>query len=369
MKKGENLKSVKEHNKKAMTLVELIVVLSIIVAIASVAIVSMDGINDNSRYSETLRRGKLVEKVIEGDGAFTGRFVSDMGRLPYVINPVPQAFLAEIFYSADLYGAFDASMKYRTSDFTNTTSDWGGLVSSGSFNFPLSVRPLKLECGWRGPYLSVSKKSFYDGWGNSWHLKISSDNTWSGVFSETGVPLFGKGIFGIKSLGKNNQKDITAVDWENADLGFDFEINSVLSELNIQIYYADSSVSPRVFRLLDSSFIDHVRVAVFAPYITHDNDASDNVKRILAINNMGTKSLSVKPLEDSFYPHKEDDRPALWDGVHGVTLYNISPGYRKIYVYGFKGASSSVNKMGSSLMSVDLHPGMNLVNVYLTEGL
>jgi type II secretory pathway pseudopilin PulG len=362
------LKSVKLVNEK-MTLVELIVVLSIIVAIASVAIVSMDGINDNSRYSETKRRGGLVKQIIDGDSTFAaGAFVSDMGRLPYVINPLKQALLAEVYYSEDLINIFDSSMLYRTSEYSNSTNDWGGVLSAGAFSFPSSLLPVKLDCGWRGPYLNVSKNSFYDGWGNPWSVKISSDNSWIGTFSETDTPSFQKTIFGIISLGKNNLKDSAPTDWTNRDLQFNFDKNRMTSMLNIQIYYPDTSVSPKVFRPLDSAFMDHIRVALFAPYVTHDGTASDNVKRILAVNNAGTKNITITPAADVSYPHYENKTPALWEGVHGVTLYNLSPGCRKIFVYGFKSSTAS-NKFGSSLLTINLHPGMNVLNVYLSEGL
>jgi type II secretory pathway pseudopilin PulG len=357
------------YKKYAMTLVELIVVLSIIVAIASVAIVSMDGINDNSRYSETKRRGSLVKRIADGaSGLSAGAFISDMGRLPYVINPIQQALLAELYYSEDLMTVFDSSMLYGTSEYINSTNDWGGVSSAGTFNYPSSVLPVKLDCGWRGPYLNVSKKSFYDGWGNPWYVRVSSDNTWNGTFSDTGSPAFQKALFGIISYGKNNQKDSAPADWTNNDLRYNFDKNRVTSELNIQIYYHDTTVSPNVFRPLDSAFMDYVRIAVFAPYITHDGNNSDNVKRILVTSDAGTSNISVTPAADALYPHTENSTPPLWDGVHGVTLYNLTPGCRKVFVYGFKNSTGS-NKFGSSLLTVNLHPGMNVLNVYLTEGL
>jgi hypothetical protein len=353
-----------------MTLIELIVVLSILVAVVSVAMVSMDSMDNTSRYQECIRRGNLLQTSVEGiDPGKNGRFISDMGRVPYVINPLSAALLAEVFYSSDDLNAYDSSMLYGQKTYSNSDNDWGGVGGAGTFNFPSSLKPLKLSCGWRGPYMNVSRNVFYDGWGNDWNVRCSNDNTWTGAMTWENSPGVGKGIFGIKTLGKNNQIDSGNVDWFNEDLSFDFEKNNAVCDLNIQIFYKDTSVNPAVFLPLDESFMNFIRVAIFAPYITNDSNSNDNVKRILAMYDNGTFDIAITPAEDSDYPHTEDDIPPYWTGVHSVLLKNLSPGIRKIYVYGFKDNSSSSNKFGSKILSVNLNSGLNVVNVYLTEAL
>ncbi len=353
---------------QAMTLVELVVTLSILVALTSVAIVSLDGLGDDSRYAETRSRGGMVLEAVNGSSpGVAGAFVADMGRLPAVAATARGAELAELFYSSDVFSAIDASELRRVAWFDNPNTDWGG-ASSSTFNFSSATRRVELPCGWRGPYVPVHSDTFSDGWGGDWEIKTTDNDTWAGSVSWTGSPALSKTIFGIRSLGKNGQTDGAGAKWENRDMAFEFERGAVSAELTIIIERLDSSASPSAYVPVDSSFMDHVRAAVFAPYVTPDGDSSDNLKRILAVNDVGSASLSVSPSADPGFPHAELSTPALWSGYHSVTLRGLAPGPKKIYVYGFLGTSAA-NKYGSRLIDVDLKPGANLATVYLVEAL
>jgi type II secretory pathway pseudopilin PulG len=356
--------------KKDMTLVELVVVLSILVAITSVAIVSLDGLSSNSRYSETKRRGTMALNVVDGPSAEkTGAFVADLGRLPCVANTLRGAELAELFYASDAFSAVDPTETYAERTFANPDTDWGGAAPGTTFNFSSDTRTIRLQCGWRGPYIQLNAEKFRDGWGNDWLIKTTGDDTWNGVASWSGTPPLDKTIFGIRSLGKNDKTDASAVDWENRDTSFSFEESKTSSELTVAVMRVDNSVSPAIPVPVDSSFIDHIRVAVFAPYITPDGVDSDNVKRILARNDGGSHALSVSPAADAGFPHFETLRTPTWSGYHSVTLRGLSPGPRKIYVYGFKNSVAPTNKYGSRLLDLELKPGHNIVTVYLVEAL
>jgi hypothetical protein len=148
-----------------------------------------------------------------------------------------------------------------------------------------------------------------------------------------------------------------------------FEKNPCTAELRVEIRYLDTASSPAAYVPVDTAFMDHMRVALFAPYITPDGTSSDNVKRVLAYNNSGTSGISVLPAADSGYPHEEDDLQPDWTDMHSVLLHNLTPGQRRLYVYGFKGVSGAVNKFGSQLLTLDLKPGINTVTVYLRENL
>jgi hypothetical protein len=353
-----------------MTLVELVVTLSILVALASVAIVSLDGLNDDSRYSETRRRGAMVLEVVNGDApGDPGAFPADMGRLPAVASAVRGAELAELFYSSDAFSALDPSELYGERVYSNPATDWAGGASGATFNFSSATKNVRLQCGWRGPYLALTVSKFRDGWGNDWWFETTDDDTWTGTPSWSETPLVGKTVFGLMSTGKNGQVDSSTADWENADARFSFERSLTTSDLTVSIMRIDSSVSPSVPVPVDSSFMDYVRVAVFAPYVTPDGVDADNVKRVLAYNDNGSAGLSVSPAADAGFPHYELSAGASWSGFHSVTLRGLSPGRRKLYVYGFKGASASSNKFGSRLLDIELKPGGNAVTVYLVEAL
>ncbi len=72
------------YSKRGMTLIELLIVLGIMAALATVALTTLDGMGDRTRMDTTRARLDAIEEAIVGDGLKPGRFVSDMGRLPVV---------------------------------------------------------------------------------------------------------------------------------------------------------------------------------------------------------------------------------------------------------------------------------------------
>jgi hypothetical protein len=148
-------------SRSGLTLVELLVVLTILIVLTTVAFVATDQLVDQARYDTTQRTLQNISDAIVGpanqrdtDGSLliTG-FVADMGRLP-IAPPAPADPLSELWNQS--------------------------LLASGSHNFsttpvtivitPTTSVTVVLPSGWRGPYLRLTAGSdgrLLDGWGNS----------------------------------------------------------------------------------------------------------------------------------------------------------------------------------------------------------
>jgi type II secretory pathway pseudopilin PulG len=144
-----------------MTLVELLVVLTILALLTTVAVTSTDVFLNQGRHEATTRTLTNIEDAVLGpanarqaDGAvLTSGFVADLGRLPLAASSDPLTGLAELW------------------------SNPGGVQ-------PFAIRPapsdpeVLVPSGWRGPYLRlpVGQGVLRDGWGNPVSLLNGSGN-------------------------------------------------------------------------------------------------------------------------------------------------------------------------------------------------
>ena len=176
-----------------MTLVELLVVLTILALMATVAITSTDLMMGQGRFEATVRTLTNIEEAVRGpsgvrqpDGTLLiSGFVADMGRLPVVTSNDPRLALSELWASGTL----------PLFDIRSPDSDLEVLV----------------PCGWRGPYLRlpVGTPDLRDGWGNPLVLLDESDN----------VATVGTPIHSVGSLAADKSIGGTGYD---ADLGISF---------------------------------------------------------------------------------------------------------------------------------------------------
>jgi len=394
-------------SKRPMTLIELLVVLSIMAAVATIALTGANEMMEQASADETVRRGDLVTASINNENDAASRFVSDMGRLPIVLNSIQSLNLAEIFYSPE---NIPSTVKWSNSvSFDNSVNNfpetWGTLPGS-----------VTLPCGWRGPYLYINKNAFYDGWGKEWEVTHSDWTTSPKVWS---AGTEGAKIFGIRSLGRDNSVDSGGEEWFEKDREFHFSKGAVTSDIVVKIMGRDCSTSPNVFRgieaipnwMADTSYsvgdlahstsgadlfecvtpgtsgssepgwdttignttndntvtwecvpytnrhydMDRVRVAIYVPYVTA---SSRQVKRVLA------RSDAALELN----PDVSGGETQSWTGCCEVRITNLPSGLRKIYVYGYKNIGTA-NRYGSFVTSVELKPGGNSATVFLTEDL
>jgi len=149
-------------NQRGLTLLELLVVMTILIVLSTVAITSTSGVADQSRYEATQRTLENIRDAVIGpanqrdaDGSLliTG-FVADMGRLPLATSePVAggNAFtLRELWENVNGIAAHAV----RPATAANVDDD------------PEADAEVYLASGWRGPYLRLSpgNAALRDGW-------------------------------------------------------------------------------------------------------------------------------------------------------------------------------------------------------------
>lgn len=207
-----------KKNNRGMTLLELLIVVSLlsIVALASTSLIIDNG--DLKRQLETESRWDAIRKAIIGEpnlilngSPYLSGYVTDMGRLPNSIQEIFIQGTQPDWTSIDLYEADTAN---------GFSSVLGG--------------------GWRGPYLyTAGSREFRDGWNNADFVErvdgdgIDDDATNFGwLFTPTGVPPNHTDI-AIQSLGDINVLgDAGAVPAGATDFLQDFPTDNALNIVN-----------------------------------------------------------------------------------------------------------------------------------------
>ncbi len=180
-----------------LTLLELLVVVSILAVLATIAIRSTSDFGQQARYDTTQATLKSFRDAVIGpanqsspDGTpFTTGFVSDMGRPPRAslttltfgtgsgsVPDLPELYSGTLPTGLKAYAIYNAA----SSNVVNN------LLTSVTTSSLLNDTALNLGAGWRGPYLSKSSSSasFVDGWGkylvsrNDLGLGAANINTW-----------------------------------------------------------------------------------------------------------------------------------------------------------------------------------------------
>jgi prepilin-type N-terminal cleavage/methylation domain-containing protein len=154
----------------AFTLLELLVVLAILGIVTTLAVRSLDQVEDQHRYESTLRRLEEIEFAVLGspddrtaDGARTlGGFVADMGRLPVASVSAAGAALElrELWENPGL-PLFDVRPAIPANGVLALDADPAVLVPGG----------------WRGPYLRLplGAAGLLDGWGRAIATPLAPD--------------------------------------------------------------------------------------------------------------------------------------------------------------------------------------------------
>jgi len=184
-------------NERGLTLLELLMVVTILSAVAWMSLGLVNNNTDQVRFEDTRNRLQAIRRAIIGDTSRTlnGRpevrgYVADMGRLPDNLN----ALIAR---------------EYCRNDPAKTTStgctDW---VSQPAYSYNADYG---LWSGWNGPYLAASElvgyPRFQDGWGNS--NDNSSNFGWSYATDSPNA-----GDLTIQSLGRDGVAAVTSDAYE-----------------------------------------------------------------------------------------------------------------------------------------------------------
>lgn len=192
-------------SRRGLTLVELLVVLTILALMATVAITSTDLIMSQGRYEATVRTLTNIEEAIlsshqlqeTGGSTSMSGFIVDTGRLP--------VSLAELFVQPPDIVAWNA---YAFDSDRDGTDD------------------VRLTSGWNGPYLrlpvGVAATNLKDGYGRDFLV---------------GFPAPGEMIVG--SQGADGDSDLPEEGYDQ-DVGISIVPEDYVADLSFHVYEADN---------------------------------------------------------------------------------------------------------------------------------
>lgn len=126
--------------RHGLTLVELLVVLTIIAVLSTVALRSVAQITEEKRFEANTSQLEEIGRAVLGDTDTVG-FVGDIGRLPIGQGAVAEELLTELWTGGDL--------------------------PAYAISTPNGDSEVRLGVGWRGPYLDlgVNRSNLTDGFG------------------------------------------------------------------------------------------------------------------------------------------------------------------------------------------------------------
>jgi len=228
------------NKQTGFTLVEVLVVMLILVALASVTLDFTKDFAFQGRYEVTKDRYEKIKRaiigrpgvLINGQPDISG-FVADMGRLPRNI----QELLVQNYCDDD----------YRISDNTPDSSGISGATGVTPNSWCTTKTPngtwIQQSSGWKGPYLTVQKpdykpNAFSDGWGSEASSTVFTDHNYGWYFG--GTDSDSDGFFedlAIQSSGKNGGA------LNSSDTGYDadYPIATILPSIRNDDWVVDFS--------------------------------------------------------------------------------------------------------------------------------
>lgn len=204
-------------SKSGLTLLELVVVLAILALLSGLAMRSVTGAFEQSRFEQNERLMRDLEEALLGDAGF----IRDIGRLPQATSADPLDLLSELWEQGGL------------PDYSLQTSG-----------------PVRIGGGWRGPYLRLAPgaSGIRDAYGNVLEFFQPDD---------TPVTATGQTIARIVSTGGPDGDEIEI---RLPHEGFD---------LPVQVTGATDSVDIRLFRIQNGSITNTTHSATAASVISH----------------------------------------------------------------------------------------------------
>ncbi len=203
---------------RGFTLLEMVVVIAILAVLATVAIKSVDGRVDQSRYETTQRQLQEIEDATLGpqnvrqpDGTLLASgFLSDVGRLPLSMPAIAADGTAQLngdgvqaYQPAELWSTPNSLQAFSLVQATELDPSE---LNGGTLASPQDVF---VPCGWRGPYLRMSPGTVLlkDGWGSFFDM-LKPDRTFaqtSGTTNFEAAILRSRGMDGeIDGAAPNN---------------------------------------------------------------------------------------------------------------------------------------------------------------------
>jgi prepilin-type N-terminal cleavage/methylation domain-containing protein len=208
------MRSGRRHNL-GFTLLEMAIVVAILAVLATVAVRTLTGADDQARYNSTQTELNDLNAAILGvpgerdadQTPLISGFIADIGRLPNAVGTDPTTQLQELWTNPN--NLLPMAIRAAPSDATVT-----------------------LATGWRGGYLTLGagQSSLRDGWGNSYDLLAADGATPAGN---------GVAIATIRSRGADDAVDTTPTTGFNADQTIVF--NNYTATVSGTVYQFNSS--------------------------------------------------------------------------------------------------------------------------------
>ncbi len=179
------------QTRRGVTLLELVIVLVILAALAGIAVTALEPLADQARYEASQKTLINIDEAILSQSFTPDRvanysgFVADMGRLPQAVGGDAETQLSELWSQGAL-------PPFSISNFDDPdTTD---------------VESILVAAGWRGPYLNLppGRNSMRDGYGQAFDIRNTADITASD----------GETIGNLVSGGANGSIDPLDVDYD-----------------------------------------------------------------------------------------------------------------------------------------------------------
>ncbi len=421
--------------EKRMTLIEIVVVLGIMAAVASVVLGSLVESAENERYDSNYQTMKSIRDAVCGTKEPDGisRFLSDMGRLPIVINTVDDGkILTELFSKEEVENYYSGNEE-NNGKWTNVEFSLSNCITfptDSNLSFPDKFTDIPYYCGWRGPYINVLSTTFKDAWNNNWRVAESSDDTETGDIMNY-----------IVSDGSNTTyNDDDDVEWheKNQSLQMDYTTPSLV----VNVMVRDDSGTTPIMRNA-SGTEDLSGYSGWTPDTSYSTSSAPiveggflyKVKTIPSDSTTGTGKSGLATAKPTFltsYKSLTVDNEIVWECIYpepnhiktvNVALFspyvekgetnilmtslnqnssshhifnlvtssgtievktadgnehdpvNLVPGHRKLFAWSYYETTNStddtvyVNKFCSDVIDITLKPGSNHVTLYLVNEL
>ncbi len=361
-----------------MTLIELLIVLALLGGLATLALTGVGEMSARNRADITRQRLDLIRTAVVGDGVAAGRFIADLGRLPMVQDSAEGLTLDELWNepSGIAYGS------------ASTSPSWPD-------SLPGLPEDVELGCGWNGPYVMLGKDKLFDGFGNDFLIANTADPELEADWDEPSATSVGDTVHGVLSRGLEDAYGDSG--WAEQDRSVVFGDLMPETSLTVTIKVRDARSDPIIWTAPVNTQVWNA---------TDEYEAGDLVANsaLTEVFRCKTDDVSGEPeptppgnadweylntidecghalnrlrvalfVPDVGQSGKSVDWETDWNFAAETTLTGLTPGVRKLYVYGFleggAGNTANVRALGAEPQAIELKPGANFVTVYLTEEL
>ena len=396
----------------AMTLIELLIVLALLGGLATIALTSMGDLSARNRVDTTRQRLDAIRNAVIGDGINPGRFLADMGRLPRVYDDSNKAEDEEDGYALrELWE--DVGMIGYDKVASEALADADGRMNWPD-TFPGLPAQVTLYCGWNGPYLLIPGKKLFNGFGSDFRLLLQNSDSLAWTTADPDRQN-GETIYGVQSLGLNNDQDMSFPEWLAEDMVREF-VNRAENDVPL---LPKTTLTVVVMARNATNGTWQTPVGIINPSVPiYDSNTSYNLGDFVLVADSTkqylfqrradyTQGLSppIPPTDSTAWSYCQDitqephhyfthlrmamfipeitstAKTVFWvttwekdppNVVSTFTFTNVVPGIRKLYVYGYLDANDSKQNSyasGPEPQTIDVKPGANFVTVYLTEKL